>query len=333
MYLKEEKFALWVDFIEKDFITTTMRKMIQEGTINGATSNPAIFKNAFLTSPAYKEVIEANRGKKSAKEIYEMLAVADIKQAAIELRSLYDANDDGYVSIEVDPTLADDTQATIEEGRRLFATIGEPNVMIKVPATTAGYEAMEVLVSEGISVNATLIFSFTEALSCASAFKKGQAKTDKKVDTVISIFVSRVDRKIDAKLPKELQAKAGIVNAAYIYNQIEKMGIKNNRVLFASTGVKGDTLEPSYYVDNLLAQNSVNTAPLETIKAFVKKGVKTLALPLDQASMEMYFQNLVQAQITLDEVLVELKREGLQQFEEAFAEIMDTLKSDLTHQT
>ncbi len=151
-------------------------------------------------------------------------------------------------------------------------------------------------------------------------------KTDKDVHTVISIFVSRVDRKIDGLLPLEYQGKAGIINAAMIYNHIEKQAVKNNRTLFASTGVKGDTLHPAYYVSELIAPNSVNTTPLETIYSFVDEGSKEVALPLSQDVMDDLFQKLVEEKIDLAEVLLELKAEGLKAFEEAFEEIMQSLE-------
>ncbi len=171
MFLEKEKFALWVDFIERDFIGTTMKELVDKKIINGATSNPAIFKNAFLNSPAYKDEIAQLKGTMTPKAIYETLAIKDIQAAADVLRPLFDKGDDGFVSIEVDPTLANDAQATIDEGKRLYKMINRPNVMIKVPATDAGYKAMEALVADGISVNATLIFSLTESLSCAKAFE------------------------------------------------------------------------------------------------------------------------------------------------------------------
>ncbi len=163
MYLKDEKFALWADFIERDYLDNAFKTLIENGIINGATSNPAIFKSAILTSPAYKRQLAELDGL-GAKEKYEALAIFDIQKAADILRPLYDAGDDGYVSIEVDPMLCDDTAGTIEEGLRLHRTIDRPNVMIKVPATEAGYGAMTALVAEGIPVNATLIFSKEQAL-------------------------------------------------------------------------------------------------------------------------------------------------------------------------
>lgn len=326
MYIKENAFSLWVDFIERDFIHSTMKELIDQGIINGATSNPAIFKNAFLTSPAYKEDIARLKGTMTTKAIYETMAIADIQAAADVLRPLFDQGDDGFVSIEVDPHLADDAQGTIEEGMRLYKSINRPNVMIKVPATKAGYEAMEALIAEDISVNATLIFSEAEALACAKAFEAGGKKSRKNPQSVISVFVSRLDRLLDPKLPETLQSKAGILNAAKIYNSVEALNISRNRVLFASTGVKGDTLKADYYVTGLLAKNSVNTTPLDTIKAFVDANERTMRLPLDASEIEKSMQSIEAAGVDFEESFKTLKSEGLKQFEEAFSEIMKSLE-------
>lgn len=327
MYLPEMKFSLWADFIERDFIDDGFKKMIDEGIINGATSNPAIFKNAFLSSPAYKAQLESLKNH-SPKAKYEALAIHDIQKAADVLRPLFDRGDDGYISIEVDPYLCDDADATIEEGKRLFATVGRPNIMIKVPATTAGYEAMEVLVGEGIPVNATLVFTLEQALACANSFAHGLDKTDGGVHTVISIFVSRLDRAIDAALEaKGIQpALAGIYNAAKIYAAIEDAKVAGCRTLFASTGVKGDGLRPSYYVDELLAFHSVNTAPVATIDAFVAHGDKAQKLPIDAEKIEAHFAAIAAAGIEMDTVYKKLMDDGLEAFKEAFAEILTALE-------
>ncbi|HHH20481.1 MAG TPA: transaldolase, partial [Nitratifractor sp.] len=194
-------FSLWVDFIEREFIGTKLKEMIASEVIDGATSNPSIFANAIMKSPAYKEQLETLEGK-SSKEKYEALAIADIKAAAEELRVCYESGYEGYVSIEVDPFLSSNTEGTIEEGTRLFQAIDEPNVMIKVPATNEGYAAMKELTSRGISVNATLIFSPEQALSAAKAMKEGikefELSGGGRVEGVISVFVSRFDRKLDA---------------------------------------------------------------------------------------------------------------------------------------
>ncbi len=322
------KFSLWADFIERDFLDNDFKVLIDNGIVNGATSNPAIFKNAILTSPAYKEQLEGLSGL-AAKAKYEAVAIFDITKAADVLRPLYDAGNDGYVSIEVDPNLSDDTLATIEEGKRLFATIDRPNVMIKVPATDAGYPAMESLVAAGIPVNATLVFSKEQAVACANAFAKGLSQSDSKVDTVISVFVSRLDRALDATLstyeiPTGL---AGIYNAALIYDKIEAMQLPGCRTLFASTGVKGDDLRPSYYVEELLARNSVNTAPIATIDAFVASGADTVHLPIERAKIDALFTSIEKVGIDLDGVIAILIADGLSAFKVAFQEILDELES------
>ncbi len=327
MIIPEARFSLWADFIERTFLDEEFKELIAQGIINGATSNPAIFKNAILTSSAYKEQL-ATLGELSPKEKYEALAIFDIQKAADILRPLYDAGDDGYVSIEVDPFLCDDAQATIAEGMRLHQTIGRPNVMIKVPATEAGYRAMEALASSGIAVNATLIFSVYQALKCAKAFEKAAQKGTTIVDTVISVFVSRIDRAID----ETLRAKGvktghmGIFNAAEIYTEVQALKVPQCRVLFASTGVKGDELRASYYIDELLAFNSVNTAPIDTIKAYVQGGDHRIKLPLSSQIIDAHRIHVAQAGINMNKVIEDQIAEGLEAFKIAFGDILSTLE-------
>ncbi len=326
MYIEELKFSLWADFIERDYLDNEFKALIEAGIINGATSNPAIFKNAILTSLAYKEQL-ASLSHLSAKEKYEAVAIFDIQKAADILRPLYDKGDDGYVSIEVDPYLCDDATATIAEGKRLHASINRPNVMIKVPATPAGYEAMEVLVAASIPINATLIFSKEQALSCAQAFERGLAGSKKSVDTVISVFVSRIDRALDGILAsKGLPiALAGNYNAAAIYNAIEALHVSRCRTLFASTGVKGDSLRASYYVDELLAYNSVNTAPVETIKAYIAGAERNAKLPISEEKIVAFFKTIQEAGIDFDAVVTGQIKDGLEAFKVAFTEILESL--------
>lgn len=326
MYIESLKFSLWADFIERDYLDKEFKELIEKGVINGATSNPAIFKNAILNSPAYKTQL-ATLDNKTAKEKYEAVAIYDITKAADILRALFDAGDDGYVSIEVDPFLCDDAEATIAEGKRLFKTIDRPNVMIKVPATEAGYIAMEALTSEGIPVNATLIFKESQALKCAEAFKRGVERFGSKVDTVISVFVSRVDRAIDAILKEKgvTVSLSGIYNSAAIYNAVEALGVEGCRTLFASTGVKDDSLPAHYYVEKLLAYNSVNTAPVETIKAYDTDGIKESALPIQRSVIEKHFEAVKNAGIDLESVLDGQIADGLIAFKDAFSDILEAL--------
>ena len=326
MYIEELKFSLWADFIERDYLDKEFKELIAKKIINGATSNPAIFKNAILNSDAYKEQL-SSLGNIPAKEKYEAVAIFDITKAADILRPLYDAKDSGYVSIEVDPYLCDDAKATIAEGKRLFKSINRPNVMIKVPATKAGYEAMEELTSVGIPVNATLIFKKEQAISCANAFKRGSYTYDKEVPTVISVFVSRIDRALDAELISKgiTPALSGIYNSADIYSTIEQMDVKGCRTLFASTGVKGNELSTDYYITNLLAFNSVNTAPVETIMAFNESNETTQALPIDKKIIDAHFQKIQDSGIDFTALLDSQIEEGLISFKDAFKEILDAL--------
>lgn len=326
MYLQDLKFSLWADFIERDFLDHEFKELIKKKIINGATSNPAIFKNAILTSSAYKDQVKTLEAL-TPKEKYEAIAMHDIRKAADILAPLYEAGDDGYVSIEVDPFLCDDAEATILEGKRLYSTIGKENVMIKVPATKAGYVAMRELVSCGIAVNATLIFSKEQALSCAKAFSDGQSRSDKKVDTVISVFVSRIDRALDEVLFQHDIARglSGIYNSADIYNAVQEMNVDGCRVLFASTGVKGDYLPKHYYIEKLLAYNSLNTAPIDTILAFNKDGNNEKALPISSEIIQEHFKKVEDIGIDFDEVINKQISDGLKAFKDAFKEILETL--------
>jgi len=326
MYIEDLKFSLWADFIERDYLDKGFKELIESKIINGATSNPAIFKNAILNSPAYKEQLSTLDGL-SPKQKYEAVAIFDIKKAAEILKPLYDKGDDGYVSIEIDPFLCDDAEGSIAEGKRLYAEIARPNVMIKVPATTAGFVVMEELVANKIPVNATLIFTKDQAISCAKAFEAGSKRSGEAVDTVISVFVSRVDRAIDEELAKKgvEVSLSGIYNSADIYNVIEELNVEKCRTLFASTGVKGDSLAPQYYIENLLAYNSVNTAPIETIDAYVSMGLREKALPISEKVINEHFAKVKAAGIDMNDVYAKQISDGLSAFKDAFQDILENL--------
>ncbi len=324
-------FSLWLDFIERDHLQKEFKRMIEEKIINGATSNPAIFAASIETSPAYTAQLDRLQNH-SAKAKYEALAKEDIRTAAEVLKPLYDAGRDGFVSIEVDPFLCDDTDGTIEEGRRLYREIGMENVMIKVPATEAGYEAMKVLMSEGMHVNATLIFSPMQALKCLEAMEEGlkiyRASGTKDVRGVLSVFVSRFDRLLDEKLiERGLEpGRVGIMNAAKIYNLVEKHGNDAIRTLFASTGVKGDAFPADYYIKELMASHSVNTAPLATIEAFLEHPDHTVKLPLEDEEIDRFFTTIEEAGIDIQDVYRTLLTDGLKLFKEAFATLLAHLE-------
>jgi len=324
-------FSLWLDFIERDYLKEEFGKLLERGVVSGATSNPAIFASAISKSPAYQEQLKSLKGK-SPKEKYEALAIEDIKRAAQLLRPCYDKCNDGYISIEVDPSLSNDTKATVDEARRLFKAIGEPNVMIKIPATQAGYEAMSELMADGISINATLVFSPKQAKQCFTAMTKGIAKGEVdgscRVEGVISVFVSRFDRLLDDELEQNgiTPHKTGIYNAAKIYNMIENSDVSNIRTLFASTSVKGDNLPADYYVTELVAPHSINTTPLNTINAYLDTKNQNIALPIDDTIINGYFINLEDNGFNMEEIYKELLVDGLKAFEDAFNDMLKGLE-------
>lgn len=332
---KDTKFSLWCDFIERDFINAQFKDLIAKGVINGATSNPAIFKSAFLTSKAYKESINRYIKKKTPKELYEILATQDIKASAYKLLTNYANGDDGFISIEIDPKLFDDSVMSLKEGKKLFNSIKMPNVMIKLPACERSYIAMSELVKKGINVNATLVFSQEQVKSCLNAFFKGLKGYKKRYpnapepECVISIFVSRFDRALNDKLKAAgIECdKYGIYNATLAYYQIEECGLKNVRALFASTGVKDARLAKDYYIDELLFSHSINTAPLDAIKAFQVRDHK-LKKPADKDTISKFFVACQNAGIKYESVCKDLFNEGIRSFKEAFDDILVSIKNN-----
>lgn len=320
-------FSLWCDFVEREFLATEFRAMIERGEIKGATSNPAIFANAILSSGAYKsDITKLKSSGKNAKAIYENLAFSDIKSAAESLLPLWKRNpNDGFISIEIDPNLCDDSAKSIDEGVRIFRAINMPNVMIKVPATSAGYEVMNALYSKKISVNATLIFSQNQVKKCLEAFggesrDSGANPTPK---AVISIFVSRFDRYLESNPALNVgesnasAPKLGIYNAMKCYEIIEAFGNPHIRALFASTGVKGGAIPSAYYVEKLLLKNSVNTAPLATIRDFIK-----LDSPLIEIApnIDEYL-----AKFSVEKIADELLNAGLEAFKNEFEKMLKSI--------
>ncbi len=324
--------SIWCDFVEREFLSTGFAALIKNGTINGATSNPAIFKNAFCSSKAY-DADKARLSSCEPLEIYESLATLDIKLAAEALLPKFANGEDGFVSLEVNPELCDDAKATFKEGKRLHATIKMPNVMIKVPATKAGYKAMSKLMACGISVNATLVFSTKQTQKCLEAFAKGTRKFAERFGGcmlpkgVISVFVSRFDRALNARLAAANieQNKFGIYNATKCYKLVEESALPNVRVLFASTGVKGDELKKDYYIDELLFKRIVNTAPLDAIEAFAATKHKEKT-PASEEVLNKFFVSCVNAGVDYETVCETLLKEGLEAFKQAFGEILQNVK-------
>jgi len=330
MSLKESiNFSLWCDFIERDFLEKKFQTLISDKVIQGATSNPAIFESSISNSVAYRQQLDMLQANEP-KTIYEELALTDIKRASELLFPLHDERvEDGFISIEVDPLLCDDVQGTIDEGVRIYKTLGNDNVMIKVPATNAGYAAMKELTSQGIHVNATLIFSPQQAIQCARALNEGIQLSNKKPQAVVSIFVSRFDRLCDSELvSKGLEkSRLGIINAAKCYHEINKFSNKNIRTLFASTGVKSTDLPSGYYVDELLYPNSVNTAPLLTIEDWLVSGKKEEAKVISEDECDEFFAQLKLKNVDMPKVYETLLNDGLSSFKASFKDLLGKLLS------
>lgn len=324
-----KKFSLWCDFVERAFLAKDFQALLAVGAINGATSNPSIFKNAISLSSAYDEQKEFFKAKKG-KELYELLATSDIKFAAYSLLENYVSGDDGFISLELDPNFAYNKEASLLEAQRLAGIIAMPNLMIKIPATEESYEIMKELLAQGYNINATLIFSPEQTEKCLAAFKVGNEEYKKRFPScplpqaVISIFVSRFDTLLAKEYKINDNFQLGIKNANKCYNLIEKAKLENVRALFASTGTKSEALPKDYYIKELKFENAINTAPLDAIKVFLEKESAFKEAESDEA-LDEYFQALEREGINIKELYAKLLEDALQQFELAFEQLLNSL--------
>lgn len=330
-------FSLWCDFIEKDFIENDFVSMIKSGKITGATTNPSIFKSAF-EKESYKNSINSYMEKKPASKVYELLCANDVKMAAYKLLTNYANSEDGFISIEIEPTHFDDEVLSVKEGKRLFNLIKMPNVMIKIPASEQGISAMEELVKKGINVNATLVFSIDQVRACLQAFEKGLSAYKKRFanarepECVISVFVSRFDRELDEQLKAAglEPMKYGIYNACLAYKEVEAFGVPNVRTLFASTGVKGGNAPADYYIKELAFEHSINTAPLDALNAI--EGEIKIVSPVNDELISEYFAKAKEAGINYDKVCKKLFNDGITAFKEAYASSLESLSTRVNKQ-
>ncbi|WP_285818614.1 transaldolase [Helicobacter bilis] len=320
--------SIWCDFIERSFLQNEFKTLVAQGKIQGATSNPSIFAQA-LKSESYKESInELKQQGKEPKEIYESLAIEDIKSASEILMPLFLENpQNGLISIEIDPFLSNDINASIDEGVRLWHEINAKNVMIKVPATQSGYTIMEHLMLRGINVNATLVFTKEQSRRVLQAFQKANTQAQ----GVISVFVSRFDRVIDMQLKDEkLYGKYGIANAIAIYKDfLSQKPQQNYRILFASTGVKEKNAiynDEGYYVYPLAFENCVNTLPLPTLHALQMQNLKAPSMQQIASFDDLEIAaSLEEMDINLVAIEEQLLQDGLKSFEQSFELMLDSL--------
>ena len=355
--------SFWVDYILRSLITSgKINKHIKENGVRGITSNPAIFMKAISETDEYKESINSLSSQyKDAKSVYEQLAVRDIQGTADALRTVYDQSkkQDGYVSLEVSPHLARDTNGTLDEARRLWKTVAKENLLIKVPATPEGIPAIEQLISEGINVNVTLLFSQDAYERVSKAYIAGLEKRSAQgqpldhVASVASFFISRIDSAIDKLLDEKLKSanspdeknllqavmgKVAIANAKLTYQRYKEIfigdqwqaladkGAQPQRVLWASTSTKNPDYRDVIYIEELIGPQTVNTIPPQTALAFRDHGKlrESLIEGVDEARETM--EKLVRAGISMKVVTDRLLEEGVVLFAEAFDKLLDAVE-------
>jgi len=353
--------SVWLDYIRRKMIESgELKKFIDEDGLRGVTSNPSIFDKAIAGSDDYDEDIRklAQAGK-SVKEIYETLTVADVGAAADVFRSLFNRVDgkDGFVSLEVNPHLAHDTDGTIKEARHLWQALDRPNVLIKVPATKEGLAAIRQLISEGINVNVTLLFGLPRYKEVAEAYIAGlealAAKGEplRRVASVASFFLSRIDVLLDPQFQKiakeggpnatgaeELTGQIAIASAKIAYTIYEEIfgsqrfrklareGARVQRLLWASTSTKNPAYSDVKYVEPLIGPETVNTLPLETLEAYKDHGNPASRLTEEVERYASYLQRLPELGIDLNAATQQLEDEGVEKFNKPFDSLMETLK-------
>lgn len=349
--------SIWLDYIRRDLITSgELQKLIDEDGLRGMTSNPSIFEKAIAESNLYDAEVQKMVLKgKNVNEIYEAISQKDVQSAADVFLPLYEktSGEDGYVSLEVNPHLAHDTKGTIAEGRRLWIALDRPNVLIKVPATKEGLPAIRQLISEGINVNVTLLFSLprykevTEAFIAGITDRLNQDKPVKNIASVASFFLSRIDAVINPKeadfiasegeqghFATKIRGQVAISSAKIAYKiyrevfeteQFLKLGASPQRLLWASTSPKNPKYSDIKYIEALIGPNTVNTIPLQTLDAYRDHGNPANLLEVDVEQSSWVLSELSEIGIDLKNITDELENDGVAKFSQAFDKLMDAL--------
>lgn len=354
--------SIWLDYISRELIDSGQLQKIVDLGVSGVTSNPSIFNKAITSGANYNNLIHqlAQAGVKTL-AIYDFLTIKDIQDAADLFMPLYLKTEqkDGFVSLEVCPNLAHDTEGTISEGIRLFNKVNRANVMIKVPSTREGFPAIETLISQGVNINVTLIFSREQYIRSVQAYLKGVKKRIKnqeqvnQVNSVASVFVSRVDILIDQLLEekissavdeqkkkelKELKGRAAVANARLIYQQYKDIfsrteyqklankGVHVQRLLWGSTSTKNPAYSDIKYVTELIGKDTINTMPEKTLKAFLKHGEVYDAMKLQTSKANTILVQLKNNNIEIDEICLQLLKEGVNLFKESFKSLLKSIE-------
>ncbi len=352
--LDEHGQSVWIDFLSREFVEGgDLQGLIEQG-VRGVTSNPTIFQSAIADGDSYDEQLrEILKTETEPKEVFLQLAVRDIQGACDLLEQVHDEGDgkDGWVSLEVDPNLAHDTQGTIEEAKRLHELVGRKNLLVKIPATKEGLPAIEESIASGIPINVTLIFSLERHREVAEAYVRGLERLVEgggdpgTVASVASFFVSRVDTEADKRLDEigghdELKGKLAIANAKLAYQTYKEVfsgdrwealadnGASVQRCLWASTSTKNPDYPDTIYVEELVGPETVNTMPRELIEAVLDHGdIRGNTIEEDLDGARKVFEDLKAAGIDYDDVSETLEREGVEKFAKSFQELFSDVES------
>jgi len=346
--------SVWIDFLSRDMLHSgELARMMKDDAVVGVTSNPTIFQKAISAGEAYDEQLrEVLTEERDPKEVFLRLAVQDVNEALDLLRPVWDegSGKDGYVSLEVDPNLAYDTEGTTAEAVRLHKLVDKPNLFVKIPATKPGLPAIEDMIAKGKSINVTLIFSLERYEEVARAYIRGLERLvagggdPSTVASVASFFVSRVDTETDKRLDEmgghdRLKGKLAIANAKLAYQRFKELfsgekwdflvskGATAQRPLWASTSTKNPEYRDVMYVEELIGPMTVNTMPEETIQAFQDHGKAALTLEEGIDEAEKVFADLTQAGIDYADVTETLEREGVEKFADSFAELLEGIRA------
>jgi transaldolase len=346
----------WYDYITRDLVRDGLDRLIAEDGLRGMTSNPTIFQKAVSGSDLYDDDLRRLAGEgKSPQQIFEAIAVADVQAACDHFRPVYDriGHGDGTVSLEVSPALAMDTEATIHEAERLWASVDRPNVMIKIPGTEPGLAAIAHCIAKGINVNVTLLFSVERYAQVIEAFLEGLERRVRlglpvdRIDSVASFFVSRVDTKIDPIVDRQgdatgVRGTIAIANAALAYELFERtlasprwrqlaaVGARPQRPLWASTSTKDPKYPDVYYVEALVAAQTVNTMPPETFEAYRDHGAPAVRIHEAIAAAPARLAALKDAGVDLAQVTRELEAEGVKKFAASYDELIEGIEAKVS---
>ena len=339
----------WIDYVSREMLKTgKLERMMREDAINGVTSNPTIFQKAISSGDEYDGQLQDELHRTAdPKKIFWALAERDIKEACDQMRAVWDEGGgrSGWVSLEVDPNLATDTDATVAEAQQLSEVVDRPNLFVKIPATRPGLGAIEEMIARGVPINVTLIFSLARHREVAEAYLSGLERLaadggdPRSVASVASFFVSRVDTEADRRLEEagapQLRGRLAVANAKLAYQQyldvfsgerweaLRAKGAHPQRCLWASTSTKNPAYRDVLYVEELIGPETVNTMPEETIRAFQDHGraERTLDQGVDEARKVL--DDVATAGVSYDDVVDTLEREGVQKFAESFSDLLD----------